>query len=131
MLKTFTVLYRNNNIGPLEQPFGFTCEAEDGDHAEEQCLNAEPDADIVWVGRGGYQASLHQYWNPEEAEAKERQADDIEQMVEDALNAACLAIQDRLGVTDGGTASIFFTGDNEDTFRKLMRSYIQAEQVNL
>jgi hypothetical protein len=44
------VLYRINSImSPLDPPFGFRCEADDGDHAEEQCLNAYPDCDVVWV----------------------------------------------------------------------------------
>jgi hypothetical protein len=30
-------------------PFAFICEADDTDHAEEQCRDAEPDADILWV----------------------------------------------------------------------------------
>ena len=30
----------------------FVCEAVDGEHAEEQARNAEPDASILWVNRG-------------------------------------------------------------------------------
>jgi hypothetical protein len=30
-------------------PLAFTCQAENTDHAEEQCENANPDCDIVWV----------------------------------------------------------------------------------
>jgi hypothetical protein len=32
-----------------ERPFSFACIADDSEHAEEQCLNAEPEANIVWV----------------------------------------------------------------------------------
>ena len=27
----------------------FLCDAEDGDHAQEQCENAYPDCDVVWT----------------------------------------------------------------------------------
>ena len=63
-LSVYLVLYRNNNILPLDAPFGFRCYAEDSDHAEEQCLDAEPDADIVWVTETeDYQTALEEYWD--------------------------------------------------------------------
>lgn len=52
-LKEYTVLYRIESIMcPLDALFGFHCWAENGDHAEEQCLNAYPDCDVVWVFEG-------------------------------------------------------------------------------
>lgn len=30
----------------------YRCQAEDADHAEEQCRDAEPAADILWVNEG-------------------------------------------------------------------------------
>lgn len=61
------VLYRNNNLTALEPPFGFACTASDGDHAEDQCLEAEPDAEVVWVFVGDdYQAALDDYYGPPE-----------------------------------------------------------------
>ena len=48
-MKTYIVLYRDDSLEPHEAPFGFVCKAEDTDHAEEQCENARPDADIVCV----------------------------------------------------------------------------------
>ena len=67
-MKNFVVLYRINTIQhPLEAPFGFQCWADDADHAEEQCANAEPEADIVWVWQGpegiGMESALAEYWN--------------------------------------------------------------------
>lgn len=50
MLKTYTVLYREE---PNDTPFGFICQAEDTAHAQEQCLNAYPDCDVVWTTDGG------------------------------------------------------------------------------
>jgi hypothetical protein len=62
-LRGYCVLYRNNSLSLLEAPFGFLCQADSGDHAEEQCLNAEPDAEIVWVVEtNDYQVALNDYW---------------------------------------------------------------------
>lgn len=52
-MKTYIVLYREESVMcPGDAPFAFACQADDGDHAEDQCLNANPDADIVWVYEG-------------------------------------------------------------------------------
>ena len=66
-MKNYVVLFRRNDIQAVtEAPFGFQCFAEDTDHAEEQCLNADPDADIVWVWEGaegvGMQPALDDYY---------------------------------------------------------------------
>lgn len=66
-MKNFVVLYRIESImAPLDEPFGFQCWADDADHAEEQCANAYPDADVVWVWQGpqnvGMQPALADYW---------------------------------------------------------------------
>lgn len=39
-MKTHIVLYRDDSLEPYEGPFAFVCEAENADHAEEQCGNA-------------------------------------------------------------------------------------------
>ena len=48
----------------------------------------------------------------------------IEQLAEDALNAACLVIQEELDITDGGYAGAFFS-DNE--VRDKFIAYIEGE----
>jgi len=49
-MKTYIVLYRIESImSPLDDPFGFRCMADNMEHAEEQCLDAEPECDIVGV----------------------------------------------------------------------------------
>ena len=49
---------------------------------------------------------------------------EIEALADEALNAACLLIQNKLEQTDGGLASLFFSGDDTlDTFK----AYIRAE----
>ena len=64
-METFIVLYRiESMMAPLDAPFGFRCEADAADHAEEQCLNAYPDADVVWIVQtNDYEAALFDYWN--------------------------------------------------------------------
>lgn len=61
----YIVLYRREDImAPADPPFAFKCMAENTEHAEEQCLNAEPDADIVWVvDTDDVQAAYADYWN--------------------------------------------------------------------
>jgi hypothetical protein len=63
-MKEFIVLYRQEEVmTALDAPFGFACWADDADHAEEQCLNAYPDADIVWVWEGSDMIdALDDYW---------------------------------------------------------------------
>ena len=48
-LQSYIVLYRDETLSLLDCPLGYLCQAEDGDHAEEQCLDANPDCEIVWV----------------------------------------------------------------------------------
>lgn len=64
-MRQFIVLYRIESVmSPLDAPFGFACWADNGGHAEEQCLNAYPDCDVVWVHQGGsYQDALDNYWD--------------------------------------------------------------------
>jgi hypothetical protein len=64
-MRNYTVLYRIESImSPLDAPFGFICDAENTDHAEEQCTNAYPDCDVVWVVQGDdYADALNVYWN--------------------------------------------------------------------
>jgi hypothetical protein len=67
VLKNYVVLYRIESIMSVcDAPFGFQCYAEDSDHAEEQCLDAYPDCDVVWVWQGpegvGIRPALEDYW---------------------------------------------------------------------
>ena len=49
-MKQYVVLYRDESFtAPADQPFGFHCYADDADHAEVQCMNANPDCHVVWV----------------------------------------------------------------------------------
>lgn len=71
-METYIVLYRIESImTPLDSPFGFRCQADDPDHAEEQCIAAYPDCAVVWVSKtSDYALSLEDYYNyPESAAA--------------------------------------------------------------
>jgi hypothetical protein len=66
----FIVLYREAGDGPLSAPLMFHCQADDGDHAEEQCLDAYPDCCVVWIYQGkDWQAALDDWLEPMGAEA--------------------------------------------------------------
>jgi hypothetical protein len=50
--------------------------------------------------------------------------EEIEALAEEALNAAALITQDRLGVTDGGFAGIFFS---DGKVERIFQTYIRSE----
>lgn len=60
-LREFIVLYREID-GDDDEPFGFSCLAEDSDHAEEQCLDAQEGIELVWSFEGNsLEAALESY----------------------------------------------------------------------
>lgn len=65
-MEKYIVLYRIESVmSPHDHPFGFVCHADDADHAEEQCLNAYPDCDVVWIVDGSgesYESALDNYY---------------------------------------------------------------------
>jgi hypothetical protein len=52
---------------------------------------------------------------------------EIEQLADDALNAACLCVQEKLGVASGDVAGMFFSGPVEDEIRLILARYIKSE----
>lgn len=48
-MTVFHVLYREDSIPALAPPEAFRAEADDSDHAEEQCTNAYPGCEVLWV----------------------------------------------------------------------------------
>ena len=73
-MKRYLVLHRPFYLAPADAPEGFTCMADDTDHAEEQCANACPDSDIVWIVEGDdLGRALNDYWGIE-IEQQEAQA---------------------------------------------------------
>lgn len=60
-LRAFIVLYREID-GDDDEPLGFSCLAEDSDHAEEQCLDAQEGIELVWSFEGNsLEAALESY----------------------------------------------------------------------
>lgn len=54
----------------------------------------------------------------------------IEDLAREALDAAALCIQDRLGVETGDLAGLFFSGNFERDILKIFEQYIKAELRN-
>jgi len=52
---------------------------------------------------------------------------DIDNIIDEALNAACLVIQDRLGVKTGDVAGMVFSGTKQEQFEAIFREYIRIE----
>jgi hypothetical protein len=62
-MNTYIVLYREQGDFSVSNPLGFRCEAENMDHADEQCENAYPGCDIVWaVETDDYEDALDNYY---------------------------------------------------------------------
>ena len=52
----------------------------------------------------------------------------VERAVQAGLDAACLVIQNALGVTTGDFAGVFFSGSGDEPFRTLLAQYLTAER---
>jgi hypothetical protein len=62
-MQTYIVLYRDQEVRPGDAPLAFVCQADDTDHAEEQTLDAYPDAEIMWIAQtADPDAAYRQYW---------------------------------------------------------------------
>lgn len=59
--QTYGVLYyEKDNQLPADAPLIFLCEAEDTEHAEEQCTNTYPGCTIMWVTQTDSNRELEQ-----------------------------------------------------------------------
>lgn len=69
-MNNYFVLYRIESIMcPADAPFAFQCFADAADHADEQCINAYPDADIVWISDSdSVMGAYAEYWSLTEEE---------------------------------------------------------------
>jgi hypothetical protein len=62
-LKAYVVLYYEPVSPPANPPLAFVCQAEDADHAEEQCMNAYPTCCVAWVVAScSVSAAYNDYW---------------------------------------------------------------------
>jgi hypothetical protein len=78
------------------------------------------DADDIWEGGN----DLEGFWMTPHIKCPVATDQEIKTLANDALDAACNVIQEKLGQTDGGLAGIFFSDD--DVAGKLA-DYIRAE----
>ena len=62
-MESYIVLYRTDELLPVDPPLAFKCMAEDTEHAEEQCENAYPGCDVVWtVITNNVHYAYYDYW---------------------------------------------------------------------
>jgi hypothetical protein len=60
-MQGFTVVYLETFGG---EPLAFVCQAEDEDHAEEQCADSQQGIDVVWVSEGcDAQQAIDNWWH--------------------------------------------------------------------
>ena len=52
---------------------------------------------------------------------------DIQDIAEEALNAACRVVQKRLGVPNGDLAAHYFQGHTERVIDDILRGYMRTE----
>lgn len=65
-MRKMTVVYRDNDSLPFSSPLFFVCDADDTEHAEEQCENAYPQCEILWIAEGDdVIKALQQYYDSE------------------------------------------------------------------
>ena len=62
-MKPYIVLYKDFLLLPSGLPCAFACQAKDADHAEEQCISAKPDCEVMWVTQTeSVNEALADYW---------------------------------------------------------------------
>lgn len=72
-MRDFVVLYRNNDLLPADAPLAFVCKGDDASHAVEQCIDAYPDCEVMWVTvTNKVERAYQDYWgyNVEGADAE-------------------------------------------------------------
>jgi hypothetical protein len=62
-MNTYTVLYMPDVLYKKgDTPEAFVCQADDEDHAIEQCNNAYPSGVWMWAEEGGVENAYKNYW---------------------------------------------------------------------
>lgn len=63
-MKPYIVLYWDDASRPADEPLAFECQADDNDHAEEQCADAYPGCTVAWVFLGSAVDDAYcDYWS--------------------------------------------------------------------
>ena len=53
--------------------------------------------------------------------------EEIQDIADEALNAACRVVQERLGIKNGDLAALYFQGRTERVITDILRGYIRTE----
>jgi len=53
--------------------------------------------------------------------------EEIQDIADEALNAACRVVQKRLGIKSGDLAALYFQGRTERVITDILRGYIRTE----
>lgn len=102
--------------------FGGLCE-DDGEWNRIFPRNSVAEADTFCEAANCVQNALNEWLGS----GIERNALLVEKLVDDALNAACLAVQDALKLTDGDVAGVFFSGSQKEVFQAMFARYVLCE----
>lgn len=82
----------------------------------------DEDAEIFCQAANRVQDAINQWLG-----CAERNALLIERLVDSALNAACLSVQEGLKLNYGDVAGVFFSGSQKEAFRKMFSRYVLCE----
>ncbi|MBF6989323.1 hypothetical protein [Cupriavidus sp. IK-TO18] len=102
--------------------FGGLCE-DDGEWNRLFPRTSAAEEDVLCEAANRVQAALSQWLTA----GSDRNGLLVEKLVEDALNAACLAVQDGLKVTAGDVAGVFFSGSQKEAFQAMFARYVLCE----
>ncbi len=97
-----------------DNEFGGLCE-DDGEWNRIFPRNSVAEADTFCEAANRVQNAVNEWL----VSGVERNALLVEKLVDDALNAACLAVQDGLKLTDGDVAGVFFSGSQKEVFQAM------------
>lgn len=117
----------------LDEYFGYPVSVtEDFEGVYRVCLTIEgvvmPDVRSSDCGRFRVDPLAEYQLSPEQVQFFDDLQGLLDSAVEDAINAGCLAIQQRLGVDSGDLAGVIFSGeDAKNDFRRVFGQYILAE----
>jgi hypothetical protein len=87
--------------------------------------------DLIESVDQGKKINLNESIEEKVSEDVEDTHQDPESLAEEALDAAAAYIQDKLGITDGGPAGMFFSGENGITVEKIFADYVMFEYKNM
>lgn len=61
-MKKYMVLYKTRDHSPFDKPLGFACSADDYDHAEEQCQDANKPCTVIHISEKETVDAAYEEW---------------------------------------------------------------------